>query len=250
MNDMTYDIFGDIHGCYDEMIQLFEKLGYEKKANIYIHPDGRTPVFVGDLMDRGPQSLRVIEFVYDLVIKEKVGKYVPGNHCNKLYRYFLGNPVKVNHGLETTVSELNNLSKDDFRKIRKKFMYLYEKAPIYLYIEEDNLIVAHAGIREDYIGRTDKRVESFVFYGDTTGETLPDGRPVRRDWAKKYRGQPFVVYGHTPVLEPRKLNHTINIDTGCVFGNKLTAYRYPEHEAITIPSSMLFQEDRFTMFTD
>lgn len=248
--DLAYDIFGDIHGCYDEMILLFKKLGYERKENIFVHPDGRIPIFVGDLTDRGLNSIPVIEFIYNHIVRENIGKYVPGNHCNKLYRYFLGNPVKVNHGLETTVAELKNLPKKQYLKTRKKFIYLYDQASLYLYLKEDNLIVAHAGIREEFIGRVDKRVKSFVLYGDTTGETLPDGRPVRKDWAKKYRGRPFVVYGHTPVLEPRIINNTINIDTGCVFGNKLTAYRYPENQTISVDSSMPFQEERFTSFTN
>ena len=60
--------------------------------------------------------------------------------------------------------------------------------------------------------------------------------PVRDNWAAEYRGRAMVVYGHTPVPEPEWLNRTINIDTGCVFGGKLTALRYPEKELVSVPA--------------
>ncbi len=58
---------------------------------------------------------------------------------------------------------------------------------------------------------------------------------MRYNWAAEYRGSAMVVYGHTPVPEPEWLNRTINIDTGCVFGGKLTALRYPERELVSVP---------------
>ncbi len=123
---------------------------------------------------------------------------------------------------------------------------LYENAPLYLDLPEIDAIVAHAGIREDLIGRKDKKVKTFVLYGDITGETLPDGRPVRRDWAQHYHGgDKWIVYGHTPVLEARFVNKTVNIDTGCVFGNKLTAFRLPEEKIISVPSKQPFVEEKF-----
>ena len=88
----------------------------------------------------------------------------------------------------------------------------------------DNLIVAHAGIRENMIGAPNsEKIRAFVLYGDITGKTTTDGRPIRRDWAKHYKGNAWIVYGHTPVKEARFVNNTVNIDTGCVFGGKLTA---------------------------
>lgn len=109
-------------------------------------------------------------------------------------------------------------------------------------------MIAHAGIKESLIGRYDKKVKTFVLYGDITGEKLPDGRPVRRDWAKQYTGERWIVYGHTPVLEPRFVNKTVNIDTGCVFGNKLTAFRLPEEKIISVASKQPFNEEKFSYF--
>lgn len=244
---MKIDIIGDLHGCYEELIALMQKLGYQKQNDGWTHPDNRKLGFLGDLTDRGPNSIAVIETVFNLV-KNKKAYYVPGNHCNKLYRYFLGRNVKLIHGLETTVAELNALDEKTYARIRKQFMELYENAPLYDILDNRRLVLAHAGIRKDYIGRYDKKVKTFVLYGDITGEKNPDGTPVRRDWAKKYDGEAWIVYGHTPVKEPRFVHRTVNIDTGCVFGGKLTALRYPEMETVSVPSSMPYVPEKFRTF--
>lgn len=240
-----FDVIGDIHGCYDEFEQLTKKLGYNWDEGYPLHSEGRKLAFVGDLTDRGPNSLKVIKIVVELV-NNGLAHYTPGNHCDKLYRYFLGRNVQETHGLETTVAELKALSKAEYATIRTKYIELYENAPLYLILEKKQLVIAHAGIRSDYIGREDKRVRTFVLYGDITGEKNPDGSPIRRDWAQEYTNQKsFIVYGHTPVHEPRLVNHTINIDTGCVFGGTLTAFRYPEKETVSVPSKQPFVPEKF-----
>ena len=244
---MAIDIIGDIHGCRREFAALTEKLGYIWDEGIPIHPDGRKLGFVGDLTDRGPESLNMIKIVSALV-ERKLAYYVPGNHCNKLYRFFLGRNVQIAHGLETTVAEYHALPPSEQEMVRRQFIRLYEQAPLYAVLDEGRLVIAHAGIRHDYIGRTDKKVKTFVLYGDITGETNPDGTPVRRDWAKRYRGAAWVVYGHTPVKTPRFIGRTVNIDTGCVFGGALTALRYPEMETVSVPSSMPYVPEKFRSF--
>ena len=246
---MKLDIIGDVHGCYEEFYRLTLELGYDWKDGMPIHPDGRKLAFVGDLTDRGPASLRVIEVVYQLVIK-KYAYYVPGNHCNKLYRYFLGRKVQVTHGLETTVAEWKELDKKNKERISKMFKELYENAPLYQQLDNKKLVIAHAGIREDYIGKHNDKVKTFVLYGDINGEVHQDGSPVRRDWAQKYKGEAIIVYGHTPVTEVRHVNRTFNIDTGAVFGGKLTALRYPELQTISVPSTMPHIKEKFRSFEE
>ncbi|WP_280769243.1 bis(5'-nucleosyl)-tetraphosphatase PrpE [Salipaludibacillus daqingensis] len=241
-----FDIIGDIHGCYDEMNELLVRLGYKIGSDLS-HRNGRIPVFLGDLTDRGPSSLAVIEDVCRWV-KNNHALYCPGNHCNKLYRYFLGRNVMIKHGLETTVEELNHLSSSDFRRISHSFIELYEQAELYLQLDNNQLVVAHAGIRPDLIGSKGKRVKSFVLYGDITGETHGDGRPVRRDWASKHSFPAFIVYGHTPVADPRWIGDTVNIDTGCVFGGQLTALQWPEKTTLSVPSNQPYVEDKFQSF--
>ncbi|WP_077617326.1 bis(5'-nucleosyl)-tetraphosphatase PrpE [Bacillus sinesaloumensis] len=244
---MKLDIIGDIHGCFQEFEELTMKLGYSWESGIPLHND-RKLAFVGDLTDRGPESLRVIEVVYQLVVQANKAFYVPGNHCNKLYRYLIGNKVQTTHGLETTVAEYEALNKDDQQSIQNQFIELYDGASLYKQLDKGKLVIAHAGIREDYIGRTDKKVKTFVLYGDITGKKNPDGTPERRDWAKQYKGSALIVYGHTPVKEPRRVNNTINIDTGCVFGGRLTAFRYPEMDIVQVPSSIPLVAEKFREF--
>ena len=109
-------------------------------------------------------------------------------------------------------------------------------------LDDGKLVVAHAGMKEEMQGRGSGKVRDFALYGETTGETDEFGLPVRFDWASEYRGQAMVVYGHTPVPEPDWLNRTVNIDTGCVFGGKLTALRYPEKEFVSVPAARTYCE--------
>ncbi|MFB1081354.1 bis(5'-nucleosyl)-tetraphosphatase PrpE [Jeotgalibacillus sp. JSM ZJ347] len=241
---MKIDIIGDIHGCHQEWVALTKKLGYSWKTGLPIHPGGRQLAFVGDLTDRGPDSVQVIKDVFGLV-KDHHAYYVPGNHCNKLYRYLKGNNVKLIHGLETTAAEFERLSEKERQEVKKQFLILYEEAPLYHVLDHKRLVIAHAGIREEDIGQFNKRVAVFVLYGDITGEKNEKGLPVRKDWARHYKGKPWIVYGHTPVHEARFKNRTVNIDTGAVFGNKLTAIRYPEMEIVSVPSTMNYNPEKF-----
>ncbi|MBM7659734.1 protein phosphatase [Bacillus mesophilus] len=246
---MKVDIIGDIHGCYDEFFELTKKLDYEWQEGVPLHKEGRVLAFVGDLTDRGPKSIKVIQTIYQLVMIAKKGFYCPGNHCNKLYRFFLGRKVQTTHGLETTVAEWEALPKKEQEKVKNQFIELYEASPLYHVLDEKKLVIAHAGLRQDYIGRYDKKVQTFVLYGDITGESHPDGSPIRRDWAQNYTESAWVVYGHTPVKQARMINHTINIDTGAVFGGELTALRYPELETVSVPSSLPYVEEKFRSFS-
>jgi diadenosine tetraphosphatase ApaH/serine/threonine PP2A family protein phosphatase len=86
------------------------------------------------------------------------------------------------------------------------------------------------------------RVRDFALYGETTGEIDHMGLPIRLNWAMEYRGRAKVVYGHTTVPNPEWLHNTIDIDTGCVFGGRLTALRYPELELVSVPALRTYCE--------
>ncbi|WP_088005651.1 bis(5'-nucleosyl)-tetraphosphatase PrpE [Indiicoccus explosivorum] len=241
---MKVDVIGDIHGCREELLELIEKLGYREEGGLFRHPEGRQLAFVGDAADRGPDSIGVLRLLFSMQDAGMLS-YSPGNHCNKLYRFFKGNNVQITHGLETTIAEWRGLPETEQEAFRKRYKRFYEALPVYQTFE-DRLIVAHAGIRENMIGQPlSKKIISFVLYGDVTGDFLPDGRPVRRDWAKHYSGERWIVYGHTPVEQPYFRNRTVNIDTGCVFGGALSAFRYPEEEILSVPSRQPFEPDRF-----
>ncbi|GAB2962763.1 polynucleotide kinase-phosphatase [Streptomyces heilongjiangensis] len=237
-NDLThltgpFDIIGDIHGCANELETLLGKLGYVDG----VHPEGRTAVFVGDLVDRGPDSPGVLRRVMAMVGSGNA-LCVPGNHENKYGRYLKGRNVQHTHGLAETIEQMEGES-EEFRKQVREFI---DGLVSHYVLDGGKLVVCHAGLPEKYHGRTSGRVRSHALYGDTTGETDEFGLPVRYPWAEDYRGRAAVVYGHTPVPQATWLNNTICLDTGAVFGGKLTALRWPERELVDVPAEQVWYE--------
>ena len=232
-----FDIIGDVHGCHDELTALLEKLGYENHEGVVQHPGGRRAIFLGDLVDRGPATDRVLELVINMTAAGSA-LCVAGNHENKLLRQMMGRNVQVTHGLAETLEQLDGRDKEFQKKVQG---FLDALNPHYM-LDGGKLAVTHAGIKAEYQGRASGRIRSFCLYGDTNGETDEWGLPVRQDWAASYQGNALVVYGHTPVAEPRFFNNTICIDTGCVFGGNLTALRYPERELVSVPADRVHYE--------
>jgi protein phosphatase len=230
-----FDIIGDIHGCCDELEALLQKLGYEKDLGFptYRHPEGRKAIFLGDLVDRGPRILDTVKLVRNMVVAG-TGFCILGNHENKLLRKLRGKNVKVNHGLEQTLAEIEALPEDVRQLFTKELCEFLDSLISHYVLDKGQLVVAHAGLKQEMQGRGSGAVREFAIYGETTGEIDEFGLPVRYNWAADYRGAAMVVYGHTPVPEAEWLNGTIDIDTGCVFGGKLTALRYPEKELVSV----------------
>ena len=239
-----FDIIGDVHGCFDELVTLLERLGYRLETRTDVsgetwfsvtHPQGRKAVFVGDLVDRGPGVANVLKLVMSMTA-DGVALCVAGNHDSKLVRKLQGRNVQVSHGLEESLAQLE-IEPQEFRQQVTEFL---DGLISHYVLDDGNLVVAHAGIKTEYQGRASARVRDFCLYGENTGETDEFGLRVRADWAAGYRGRAMVVYGHTAVVEPARLNRTINIDTGCVFGGKLTALRYPEKELVSVPAARVY----------
>jgi protein phosphatase len=226
-----FDIIGDVHGCYDELCALLEKMGYtvDRLSGTVLPPTNRRAVFLGDLCDRGPKSAEVLRLVMNMT-EAGHALCVPGNHDVKLLRKLRGAEVQLTHGLDLTVSQLERESPEF---IERAIVFLDSLVSHYV-LDRGRLVVSHAGLKEAWQGRSSGRVREFCLYGETTGETDGFGLPVRLDWAGEYRGKALVVYGHIPSREPRFLNNTVCIDTGCVFGGSLSAYRYPEAEVVSV----------------
>ncbi|MEL6234617.1 MAG: polynucleotide kinase-phosphatase, partial [Pseudomonadota bacterium] len=239
-----FDIIGDIHGCFDELAALLTRLGYQidpfgpGEALIGArHPEGRIAVFLGDITDRGPRNLDCLRLVMGLCA-EGSGRCVIGNHDHKLSRWLRGHQVQLNHGLDLTVAELEAAS-PEFRKQVSEFIFGLRS---HFWLAGGGLVVAHAGLKEEMHGRGSSAVRSFAMFGETTGEVDEFGLPVRLEWARDYRGAADVVFGHTPCIEAEWLNATLCIDTGCVFGGKLTALRWPEREIVAVPAARRYAE--------
>jgi protein phosphatase len=247
-----FDIIGDVHGCCDELEALLHALGYAATAiapggpvlasgPVYAHPLGRKVVFVGDLVDRGPRVLDTVRLVRNMVTAG-FAFCVPGNHDMKLMRKLRGKDVQIAHGLAQTLAEIDRLPDDVRPQFCKELEQFLDGLVSHYVFDHGKLVVAHAGMKAEMQGRGSGKVREFALYGETTGETDEFGLPVRFNWAAAYRGSAMVVYGHTPVPEPDWLNHTVNIDTGCVFGGKLTALRYPEKEFVSVAAAQTYCE--------
>jgi protein phosphatase len=234
-----FDIIGDVHGCYDELVSLLTKLGYEIAEDGWgaTHPEGRKAVFLGDFVDRGPKTPAVLRLVMRMVASGSA-LCVPGNHENKLVRALRGRDVQVTHGLGESLAQLE----EEPPEFGQQTLAFLDGLISHFVLDDRRLVVAHAGMREEMQGRASAAVRAFALYGETTGETDEFGLPVRYPWATEYRGRAMVVYGHTPVLEPEWVNNTINIDTGCVFGGGLTALRYPEKELVAVSAAQTYYE--------
>lgn len=227
-----FDIIGDLHGCAVELRELLARLGWQEESGTWRHPADRRAIFLGDLVDRGPRIVETLEIVRGM-IEAGTALCVAGNHDVKLMRWIAGKQVQVRHGLEQSIAELEALPPED----RTRWGRFLDGLLSHYVLDGGRLVVAHAGLREEMHGRTSAGVREFCLYGETTGETDEFGLPVRYNWAAEYRGRATVVYGHTPVPRPEWLNNTVNVDTGAVFGGRLTALRYPEREFVSVPAA-------------
>ncbi len=232
-----FDILGDVHGCGDELELLLAKLGYARDGDGTFRHGERTAVFVGDLVDRGPRVADVLDIAQKMIAAGSA-LCVRGNHDDKVLRYLEGKAPKVAHGLDASIADLERCD-DAFRERAKEFL---DALISHYVLDGGRLVVAHAGCKAEFQGRSSGAVRSFCLYGETTGETDEFGLPVRYPWAQDYRGRAAVVYGHTPVPRAEWLNNTLDIDTGCVFGGKLTALRWPEREFVSVDALQTYAE--------
>jgi protein phosphatase len=230
-----FDVIGDVHGCYDELVGLLGELGYEVRDDgrtvDVVPPNGRKAVFLGDYGDRGPKTPQVYRLVMSMVAAG-TALALPGNHDVKLARYLEGRRVQITHGLQESIDQLKHVSENERETIRA----FVDGLVSHYVLDDGKLVVAHGGLPAGLHGRSSRIVRDTALYGVTTGRTDDYGLPERIDWAADYRGDALVVYGHTPVAEAVWRNGTINIDTGCVFGGKLSALRYPEREIVSVPA--------------
>jgi len=192
-----FDIIGDVHGCFDELRTLLQDLGYEvtpaatgddETTYSASHPAGRKVVFLGDLVDRGPRIRDVLRLVMTIVA-DGTTICLPGNHEMKLLRKLRGRDVQLTHGLAESVAQLGA----EAPEFRERVAPFIDGLISHYVLDDGELVVAHAGLKEAMQGRASTRVRDFALYGETTGETDEFGLPVRYNWASDYRGRRKVM---------------------------------------------------------
>lgn len=226
------DVIGDVHACLDELHDLFDALGYTRDAQAGRRPPpGRTAVFLGDFVDRGPANAGVLRLAMQMV-DAGVALAVPGNHDVQLERHLAGDPVPLVYGLRETVEDLDRESE----AFRRDVLAFLSGLPGHLLLDEGRLVVAHTGLAERFHGRADADTRKLAAFGVIEGEMDPSDHDKRHTWVADYAGHAAVIYGHTSVAEPAWRRNTLDIDTGCVFGWRLTALRWPERTLVSVPA--------------
>jgi len=234
-----FDIIGDVHGCLSELLELCTQLGYAIGRHdsrwLVTHPQARRLLLLGDLVDFGPDSPGVLSFVQD-AMKSGGGLCVLGDHDARLAHALRGAMVPVSNGLQRSLDQLQATSLSTKAQIAE----FLENLPCHLVLDSGRLVVAHAGLPERLHGSDSMETRRFAVHGESNQAFNVQGIPVRDRWAIEYLGETTVVYGHTPVEALRWIKRTICIDTGCVFGGRLTAMRYPEREFLSVPARQAY----------
>lgn len=248
-----FDIIGDLHGCHEEMVLLLRKLGYQEHhepaetiigpVNPWRHPEGRLPVFLGDYVDRGPRILATIALVQSMV-STGVALAVQGNHEMRVVKHFRASRQEARPNLELTLGEIAALGEERQKQAGKGLVDFCDGLPHHLVLDSGKLVAAHAGLREEFHGRDSAFVRNMALFGEPAPRVEEDIPPDRRDWVTEYRGTALVAYGHTPVARSAIVNQTVNLDTGCVFGGRLTCLRYPEMEFVEVDASRVYSHSR------
>ena len=244
-DDGPFDIIGDVHGCADELVRLLERLGYRRPSprRAFRHPAGRRAIFVGDLVDRGPRVVQAARIAMRMVA-EGSARCVPGNHELEFLQCLQDGAGAPGAGTLLSIRQIGSLHPEARRRFIEQFRAFVSRLPAHLVLDRGRLAVAHAGIKDEYIGRRSRAARLFAIHGQTTGGRDRYGLPVRVNWAADYAGQALVVYGHTPVPEPEWIRNTVNIDTGCVYGGKLSALRYPELTVVSVKARRAYYRPR------
>jgi hypothetical protein len=221
------DFIGDIHGCFDEFIELLQQLGYEKNTDgFYRHSEGRKILSLGDVMSRGPCSLETLQFFLKHV-RAGLCYMIDSNHGWKIARWLDGRTVKLANGDEKVEAEFqqyeNQFGKEASVRLKHEVKEMLLAAKSHLVVQKNGVTVAvatHAGIKDHYIGKQSQRIADFCRYGDAEGLD-EHGKPIRKDWTIHHHTGELIIWGHDPKPQPMLVNNTLNIDQGVVFGGSL-----------------------------
>lgn len=228
--DGKWLVIGDPHGCYDETLELIDR-----------HGDGRVVIFVGDLVDKGPRPHRVVELVKVLGAKCALGNH-EDNHvryaAHEARRRATGkkNPMKRDAAFKDTHSKLaeSRLGLIPFMQSFPHFIRLKYVGP-----QHSDVVVLHGGLLPGHTPESMDwkkiiRVRNVHVDGKFANLDECSNDPSLPFWTELYDGDDWIIYGHAPFLNPRVQNRTVGLDTGCVYGNRLTGIKLPEMELVQV----------------
>jgi predicted phosphodiesterase len=202
-------IYGDIHGCYDEFLSLREKINPQKND---------IEICVGDIITKGQESIKMLDFIVENNIKS-----VLGNHEDKIIRYLNHQKSSKKNPIELDTDEQNIVE-----NLSPKHIQFLQNLPLFLRFK--NITIVHGGVQNsmtlENLSKRDKEKILRMRYLDQNENYLTLGNENENSifWADIYNGnEGFIVYGHQPFKEPKKNQFSLGIDTGCVYGNRLTA---------------------------
>jgi hypothetical protein len=207
-------VVGDLHGCYDELIELLESVSFTQEDRV---------VCVGDLVTKGPKNREVL----DLFMKDARFRTVIGNHDLALRRKWSGEKVKLKPSQKATHKEL----KSD----KEKYLPFLNRLPFT--IDLGTHLVVHAGLRPDVALYSQTSEDMTLLRTLGKDRESHDGTP----WYEVYDGEKIVLFGHWPAREPRRGPKAIGLDTGCVYGYTLTGYIIEEARFITAHAHHVYE---------
>lgn len=209
---------GDVHGCAREFEKLLKKLNPQKSDRI---------IQVGDLINKGPDSHEAISLAkaYDI-------QTIMGNHEMRM----------LSAKNEKRKKHLNSYNRDTYDQLNKADWAYLKQLPKFVYEEALKTIFVHGGFTPNTPWHS-QSIDILTTIQVITKEGLPEKRssfPRSKLWVKYWKNDEFVVYGHTPRRNTYKKRNTLCIDTGCVYGGKLTAYLIEEKKLISVSAKKAY----------
>lgn len=231
-SDKLVSIIGDVHGCFDELIEMIAKLNVislEEKKELQV-------IFVGDLVGKGPESAKVVNYVRTMTssLSERE-RMVRGNHDALLLIYANSEELK-NNG-----SEYGNIAKT---MSQEEVNYLQDS--VYsLFIEEYNTYVVHAGLKPgthpiDNLNNDLMTARDVLPNGELTSK--PNSEPGSRPWASVWDGPQQVVFGHDAARKLQRYAYATGLDTGCCYGGKLSALILNTNQIIQVDAKKEYKK--------
>ena len=200
-------VIGDIHGCFDKLCALMNKIPINFKQDQLI--------FIGDYIDRGSGSLEVVDYLIDLKKRVPGIIFLKGNHEDMLENYLDGSDrftYLLNGGQRTLDAYLNRPNNPEGYPVPSAHLEFFNS--LHLYYQTDDYIFVHAGLRKNVPLESQKKMDLLWIRDEFIYSDFDFGKRV--------------IFGHTPLKEPLVQTNKIGIDTGAVYGNRLTCVQLPE----------------------